>query len=512
MWALLAGLAGLPAGMAAAAQGDRVCVLELAGALPNDRTMAVHLDLRGGQVHAAFADARSFNRMPYEVDASDVKVAPAGLTGPIKVSIPTDGWVPKGVAKVDCRYELTVELAGGKASGKFAGQYGQTKRQGAVSGTVGPRPAEPKRCRFELGIRNPSRQPRAISSVNVVFGMRGGKVVGCKLVPVGSVVDIGPATRAGKADITFADGRLSGTVAGALGEEAEPFTVAFDAVVIGRAVAGRVTIRNGQEQSVGAAIQGTADFGDVPPAGDCLYKLTLHDGIAPGKMMNLYLSCRGGRFVGGFAAGPNYNNGTHEVDLSGLKLAGGKVAGEVKVTVFPDAWIPRDHKQQAARYTIQAAFDDADITGSYEGAFAGTPVRGDIEGQITPKPAPGRIVQMTFKAEGGLYNGSPSGYRAFFTMQVADGRIVGGHPWNNHDRNLKGTVEGGEIRIADETLTVTFTVNIQPGTSARPGKYVISARGPVVGELSCGPAESRWEGKTWTSRYWATWSTAAAGR
>ena len=495
---------------AAAGDSDRICVFELKGALPNDRPMTVHLDLRGGKVRAAFAAARTFNRMPYEVDASGLKVTAESLAGPLGVTIPTDGWVPKDAAKVPCHYDLAVDLAEGKASGTFTGRYGDSKQQGAVAGTVQPRPAWPKRCRFELSFRNPSRKPRKISSVGIVFGMRDGKVIGCKLVPVGSITDIGDATLADKADITFADGRLKGTVDGWLvgrAGEKKAFTVTFDAAVIGEAVAGPVTVRLADEQSQGAGLQGTMDRGDVPSPADCCYKLTLHDGVAPGQIMNLFLSTRGGRFIGGFVTTPNFNNSTHEVDVTGLKLTGGKVSGEVKVTIFPDAWIPRDHKGRSARYTIEAKLDDAEIIGRYEGQFADAGVGGAVEGQISPKPPVGNIVAATIKPEGGLYNASPAGYRAFFTMDVADGRITGGRIWNNHDRSLKGTVDGGEIRLADEVLTATFTATVQPGTSARPGKYTIKVAGPIVGGFSCGRAESRWQDKTWTSRYWANWQT-----
>ncbi|MFP4052734.1 MAG: hypothetical protein ACLFV7_02600 [Phycisphaerae bacterium] len=493
---------------AATAAGEQICRLELQNALPREKPMNVYLALDGKQVTAAFASAPTFNTMPYTVDTSGLSAGNGRLHGEIKVTVPSDGWVPAGGKSLECEYRLDIDLAAGKATGKFTGSAGDSKVSGKVEGTVSDAPKLPERYRVELRMRSATRTRKGLRRVGVEMGLRDGKPIGVKLIPHGSITDIGAATIARKATVSLEGNRLSGRVEGTLqknGQTTQSLVVGFECTVVGTHVAGsyRATIDGGNEVTGGC--QGRLNLSPVPEPGDAIWKLTLQQGVRPGKMINVFLSTSKGRIGGAFAVTPNFNNATHEVDTGKLKLKDGRLHGPITVTVFPDAWIPKDHKKMSARYTIDARLKDAEVVGRFDGVFGERKVSGDIEGHVESKPKVGKVAKATIKPEGGLYNGSWSGYRAFFTFELEDGKITGGRVWNNHDDALKGTVESGTFEIGNEMLTAEFVATVKPGTSAKPGRYTIRVHGPVMGTVSCGNSTSKLEDKTWTSRYWASW-------
>jgi hypothetical protein len=508
---ILALTASLLPGVAAGA--TRVAHLTLEDALPGDRPMRVHLVLAGGEVAAAFGQARTFNTMSYRVDASGVKVTPKGLTGPIVVAVPSDGWVPKGVASVTCRYELSAVFRNGLVAGSFRGSYGDRERQGKIAGTAEAQGAKPSRCRFKLKVRSP-KGAKGLSRVGIEFGWRDGKPIGVKLIPHGSITDIGAATVAKKASLRWRGSKLTGRIEGVLqpnGRKGKPIALELDCVVVGEAVGGTVETTLDDGKPTSGAVRGEMDPSPVPKAGEAIWKLTLQHGVSKGQPMNVFLSTRKGEVASAFAVTPNYNNATHEVDVSKLEFSGETIQGRLDVTIHPDAWIPKDHKKRSASYTIRAELTDAEAAGTFVGTFAGRDVKGNIEGAVRSKPKEGTITKATLKPEGALWNGSWSGYRAFLTFNVKDGKITGGRVWNNHDKALKGDVTDGTFQVADEELTATIHVTVKPGTSAKPGKYVIKAAGPVMGTVSCGNSTSKLQDKTWTSRYWASWEYEETG-
>jgi hypothetical protein len=504
---LLAFALPLVVGVSRGVAGTRVADLTLRAALPGEKPMDLHMVLAGGRVSAAFAEARTYNTMSYPVDASEVTVTPKGLSGPVTVTIPSDGWVPKGVASITCRYELSAVVRDGKLTGTFRGTCGNDASKGHLTGQLTAQTSKPSRCRFELKARAPKGR-KGLRRVGISMGWRNGKPVGVKLIPHGSITDIGAATVTRQAELTWKGSRLVGRIKGVLqpnGKQSRPVLLELSCLVVGDSVGGTLRTKVGDGKWVSGSIRGEMDDSPVPDPTEAIWKLTLQHGVSKGQPMNVFLSTRDGKLAGAFAVTPNYNNATHEVDASKLKLIDGQLGGNIDVTVFPDAWIPKDHKKQSASYTIRAKLTDAEVTGTFLGEFAGNDVKGQIEGVVRAKPKVGNVTRATIKPEGGLWNGSWSGYRAFFSFNVKDGKITGGRVWNNHDKALKGTIEGGTFQVKDETLKATMVAEIQPGTSAKPGKYTIEVSGPVMGTVSCGNSTSKLGDRTWTSRYWASW-------
>ncbi len=497
------------AASAAASAGARTCTLELHDALPGGKTMDLSVALDGDKATAAFASARTYNTMPYTVDQSGLKVKSDRLVGKITVTVPSDGWVPKGGKSMTCTYALDVAFRKGKAIGTFEGSCDGEDVKGSVEGVVCRQGKLPKRSRFVLVARAPRGTTKeGLRKVGIQFGWHDGKAVGVKLVPAGSITDIGSATIVEKAKIDFDGRRLTGRIEGRLehkGKGKRSLVVELDCTVIAARVSGQFTSIVDGEHKVTGGCRGELDLSDVPNPGNSIWKLTLQQGVNDGQMINVFVNTRKGKPVSAFAVTPNYNNATHEVDVSGLALRKDKLAGKIDVTVFPDAWVPKDHSKQKASYEIDARLEGAEVMGGYRGEFAGRKVRGDIEGHLQAKPVVGKVTHATIKPEGGLYDGSQAGYRAFFTFDLEDGRIIGGRVWNNHDKKLKGKITGGTFRIEDEVLTAEMVATIQPGTNAKAGTYTIRVKGPVMGESSCGSATSELGDKTWTSRYWASW-------
>ncbi|MFP4434072.1 MAG: hypothetical protein ACOCWV_02785 [Planctomycetota bacterium] len=507
-WLVLAGAVAFVCMAADGGAATRVTHLTLHSALPGDRPMEVHMVLAGGKVSAAFAEARTFNTMSYPVDASKLKATSKGVTGEIVVTVPSDGWVPKGGRSLKCVFEISVIWRNDQAHGTYKGTRDKQAVRGKITGGLVDQAARPERCRFELTARAPKGK-KGLRRVGVEMGWRDGKAIGVKLIPHGSITDIGPDTIATKASVRFRrsqlTGRIEGVVQGGGDEKGKPLVIEFDALVIGDVVGGTVRTKLDDGPWVTGSIRGRMNTSDAPEPGEAIWKLTMTHGVSPGRPMNVFVSTGGGKVTNAFAVTPNYNNATHEVDTSKLTLKDGRLTGEIDVTIFPDAWIPKNHKKQAASYRISAELTDAEVSGTFLGRFAGRDVKGQIIGVARSKPEVGEITRATIKPEGGLWNGSWSGYRAFFTFDVEDGKITGGRVWNNHDKALKGTVESGTFNVKDETLTATMVAEIKPGTSAKPGRYTITVTGPVMGTVSCGNSVSKLGEKTWTSRYWASW-------
>ncbi len=507
-WLVLAGVVALSCLASEALAATRVAHLTLPSALPGDRPMEVHMVLAGGKVSAALAEGRTFNTMSYPVDGSKLKVTPKGIAGEITVTVPSDGWVPKGGRSLRCVFELSAIWRDGQVDGTFQGTCDREAVKGKVAGVVSEQASRPQRARFELKARAPKGR-KGLRRVGIEMGWRDGKTFGVKLIPHGSITDIGPDVIATGASARFERSRLTGRIEGAVQgggkEKATPVVVEFDCLVIGQVVGGTVRTKLDDGPWVDGSIRGQMDTGDAPEPGEAIWKLTMTHGVSAGRPMNVYVSTADGKVSNAFAVTPNYNNATHEVDTSDLTLKDGRLAGEFDVTIFPDAWIPKDRKKQAASYRITAELTDAEVSGTFVGQFAGRDVKGRIIGVARNKPKVGEVTRATIKPEGGLWNGSPSGYRAFFTFDLEDGKITGGRVWNNHDKALKGTIESGTFKVENETLTATMVARIQPGTSAKPGRYTITVAGPVMGTVSCGNSVSKLGERTWTSRYWASW-------
>ena len=500
---------------------EQICVLELAKALPGDKTLMLHLRLADGKAETAFAVAPTFNRMPYDVEASALKLQDGRLSGEVKVTVHSDGYVPKDAEKVECRYALDVKL-GAAVQGSFSGRYGDSETKGEVGGGSGPPPALAPPLRVTLdgenlvvleksgGKKGGGRRAR------IHFGLRDGRAVGVKLDPPGSITDTSMGARIEESNLKCDARRLSGTLKFHIepqGRAAVKLACELEGDVIGLNLAGRCRARCGDGEFEDGRFLGRIQT-DAAKAEDCLWNLVLHDALKPGGYLKLYLATRDGKFVHGFAASPNFNNATHEVDLRCLALEGAELKGALKITVHPDPWQPPDHKLIPCEYQIRAKLQDAEIQGEYEGRSGDKTIRGPLDGNTCLRPSPAPPVKATLKLEDALPAANQYFSRVFFSMQIDGGRITGGNAWNNHNKNMKGTVDGGEFKIEGDAFTATFKATIPPGTGMKGGTYSIAVNGACIGTVMAGGFElSEGDKLLKTGRFWGAVQTEPkAGR
>jgi hypothetical protein len=507
-----------PAGRAAADTpiDPRHChyALELERALPNDRTLIVYLESRQGTFPLAFAAAPQFNRMPHDVDAAGLRVTGRSLAGRIGVTIHSDGYVPRGKPAVSCAFTLNAQLGEADVTGSFKGTYEDQERTGRVTGRIGPGPdiISPARFRlqFENAVNHAKSRPGQGRRIGAAFTLADGHSFGGKLEPRGSITDTACSARVEALALKLEGGRLSGTMKARYvptGKAAQQYVFTLNGQVIADMAAGTITTTADGKRVEDGRFMGRVTFAHVPDPADSLCVLTLFDVPLENRYMKLYLDTRGGRFSHGFAATPNFNNATHEVDASGLRVKGSRVEGRVKVTVLPDPWIPRDRKPIPCTFGLDAEIRDGEIEGSYEGTAAGRAVQGIAAGRFDERPVIEKVTGMTLKLENALTGGNEWHNRAFVRIALDNWKVTGGSVGNNHTR-LKGTVNEGRFQFSKGLLTGWAKTDVQRGGGVDPGDYEFDVNGHFVGKIGAGRFDTYVGGKKVKSgRFWGALRT-----
>lgn len=123
------------------------------------------------------------------------------------------------------------------------------------------------------------------------------------------------------------------------------------------------------------ALAGLAALTPAARAADAAWTLTLTNAIEGGRALDLHLAVSDGACKAGFGLAPKFNRMVHGVDAGGLKVEGDALSGDVKVTLKPDAWVPKSGQPVACVYTVT-------VTGA-GGAASGSSV---LAGTMTPAP------------------------------------------------------------------------------------------------------------------------------
>jgi hypothetical protein len=297
-----------------------------------------------------------------------------------------------------------------------------------------------------------------------------------------------------KFDLKLADGKLTGLFevritpqAVQAGEPVVVYTYQVNGAVIADAAGGTMNIaRNGKALKDTARFLATARRGAPPPQADCTYKITLHHALGAGKFIDVYLATSGGRFTDGFASSPNFNNAMHTVDISKLNLGDGKLTGDIGVTIQPDPWIPRDHKPIPCRFSLEAAIANGEITGQFKGTAGPNAVAQALAGALDDKTRLDKVTGLIIRLENGLAGSGNHMARAFVSLDLKDGKVIGGRVSNNHDSKIKGTVTGGEFTLTGDEWTLKTGLDLTAAGDATLGKYGIAASGTFVGTMSAG--------------------------
>lgn len=472
----------------AAAAADTDMKIVLGGALGEGRDIELFLAWRDGKAVAAFSRAPRFNRMPHQLVVREAKLEGGKLAGTLAITIPFDGWVPKGGKPLELVAVVEAAVADG---GGLAGTYkisGGESHEGKLAGAA-TAPADAKALQrltlhCEDAVVLDGKVKKGAGRVGMTLSLRDGRSFAARLLPHGSMTDtaqtIGVSRHELKLDGPRLTGRLEALVR-AQGKPDEPMAFAydFDGLVIAGAVAGSMKVtRAGKALAEPGLYTGTVAFGAAEPA-NAIFRMSLLGAIEPYNGFDLYLTTRDGKVFGGFATSPNFNNAIHTVNLEGLKLAAGRLAGKLDITLQPDAWIPRDHKPIPASYELDARIADGEIVaGTLAGTFGGKAVKGTVEGNIDAKRDMKTISGLTLKYESGTFG------RAFLTMQYADGNFVSGKVSNNHT-DLTGTVDKAELDFSGDRVRGSVQVTVAKGGQT-PGTYTATAEGILVGTVGAG--------------------------
>jgi outer membrane protein assembly factor BamB len=127
------------------------------------------------------------------------------------------------------------------------------------------------------------------------------------------------------------------------------------------------------------------------PARD--FSLTIHDaivrrsdekGLKTERRSDLecLVSRRGGQWFPGAGRARTFNLARHDVDPSGLALAGNRLTGTLKATLNPDPWVPPDHKPKQVWFEVAATILDGTIAGTHRGGGDYGPTEGKVSGHV----------------------------------------------------------------------------------------------------------------------------------
>jgi len=456
---------------------DGVLPVRVENVAGTGRFLDLRLELRDGQVVAGVGRA-SFTRSPAELDVTGLSVADGQVAGELKVNLVSDGYA--AATNFTCKIEAPL------AVDKFL-----------------PRPLPNGVARLTMNCENVVTQVAKKGGgrrLVIELATRDGKAFAARAVPTGSMTDVAFATRATRCTVTSVDGKLAGEIEVALTQQSgdlKPilYVYTLDGRIVGDMATGRIATKcDGKDAGETGTFVASVRQGSAPAPGNALYKLTIHEALGAGKFVDLYLSTKDGKFTHGFGTSPNFNNATHEVDVTKLKLEGHKITGDVPVTVLPDPWIPKDHKPIACLFSVAAILEDGEVTGT-AGQFA-------LEGRIDAKPTNTALAGGAVKLEAGLMGDAGYRSRAFVAFTAKDGKVTGGKVGNNHTK-LAGTVDGGEIKIENEHLVGNIRATVTVGDGSTEGKYEFEINSLLVGTAGAGAFTTHFGERTKTGRLWA---------
>ena len=258
----------LCAALSIAAQADpanEVWQLSLAGAVKGgkgDQPLTLNVVTQNGK--AVRGIVQGFNAAVHDVDVTGLKVERATMKGSAKVTLNPDSWIPADKKPITCTYSIEATLSdNGDVIGNCTGKFGPTDVAGAVTGELGPVPAEIKTGKVEFRLENAinSQKPHLRSAV-IAFTWRDGKAVEPKIAwtKPDKFHWTGKITAN---DLKLTPAGLTGTVTadiatGSQGEvEPGKYVFSVDGVVAGNLVAGKFTAKLGDKDLSGGTFAGT---------------------------------------------------------------------------------------------------------------------------------------------------------------------------------------------------------------------------------------------------------------
>jgi len=223
------------------------------------------------------------------------------------------------------------------------------------------------------------------------------------------------------------------------------------------------------------------------------YTLELANAVASDRPLTLHLAARKGTCEAAFATATTFNQMPHDVDASGLKVAGGTLAGLVKVTIIPDAWVPRDGDQIACTYVLNARLQDDKISGTFTGKFGTTEARGEVTGSRRAPVGSPASVRLDLQLEEALTGGVAWQQRALADFRLVQGQFREPHVYTEHAKWI-GTLDKADVTFQAGRLRGTLTATVKGG-EVTGGVYTFTLDGRAIGATIAGTCKTALNGK-----------------
>ena len=494
----------LGAGAAAAAEPDpagALYALTVAKALPGERDLQVYLETSGGRIVAAVADAPTFSKAPFEVDAAKLAVAGGALRGPLAVTTVSDGYNPPIGQTLRAVYAIDAKVDGAKVAGTYAGRCGVAAdgkggmpTKGAITGTVAAPPSPAGAVRLSLDMVNAAGDKGIDRGVwgrrgFVYIAFRDGKCIQAIIHGHGDARQINYFEAVVTAThLVFDAGRLTGTVA-ARSTQGQVYVYNLDGRRAGPAVGGAFTKTVDGKEAPGGVFVGRLEAVGDTSADNAVYNIELLGAVAGGRQLNCFIPRRSGAFSRGMGYSGSWNHTYHDVDPAGLALAGGALSGELKVTMNPDPYVPPDRKPVPAAYTIDARVRDGCVIGSFKGRFKDAGVSGAVVGRLAALPPVPEPVRYYIKLDDGVNGGAPWFRRVYLGFVAAKGQADQGGMSNNKG-GWTGTFKNASVQFDGTAFQATIECSIDTSHTAVTGRYTFKLTGRAVGNEIIGTVET----------------------
>lgn len=496
---LLVGLGSV--GCAAGGEGFTSWAVTLDKALPGEKDLVLHVATREGKVLAAFGDAPKYNSFWHEADVSKLTVRDGVFTGPVKVTVTPDPWVPADGKPFTCTYTLAAPAGeGGKAS--YARTVGGKEVRSTVAAVQNPPPGESATERYSL------RFFRALRMIAPARGRRGSSVnyaldmaLSFAIEPNGEVSEalfesVVPDYRSYSAEVISIDVKRDGpwltgqaVVDVDYGRDAKRVakrvmrhTYTFRGYAIGDKAVARYDAKVLDVHDKNIVAWGTRTREKAPAPAQSMAKIRLHDGMGKSWPVILTLALDEDGPIHGFAYASGWNHQVHLVDASKLRLTDGRLVGPMTVTLDPDVY--KDPKVVITLdYTIDAKATGTVLEGSFVRTGAAVTARKldeelaalqkkDVEGRVTGKLShrqpPAVTQEMLGKAHLGLGWSMMGGKRvkgkkgwhhhAAIELTMKDGKVVSARLENPRDadvldaKNVEATLKVDGSRVTGRVV------------------------------------------------------------
>jgi outer membrane protein assembly factor BamB len=219
------------------------------------------------------------------------------------------------------------------------------------------------------------------------------------------------------------------------------------------------------------------------------YELTLDGALRDGGTPRFYLHSGDGAFPQTWATSPPAHGHPDVLEPGTLKLAGGRIAGQVKALLGGTPY----------EYRLALNLKDGQVEGEYEDLYVGVPVKGDATGTMLALAQKNATLTLSWPRH--WVGGQNQGHEHTMTAIVKDGKVtdVAIAPRLPHRPGISGTIERQNLVFDGKTLTGTVVANIKTDHIAISGRYTLELDYTVANNLLSGRVRSTRDGAATTT-------------